>query len=114
MAPTARTLSTCRRSKPPPRVPGSPRPASARGLCGRSSRGRRPCRVPSFTRAGSAAVLRDRVGLLAVADVEVVVVAGEPRRPALPDEHRIIEVDELDVARRGRPDDVDQLPGRGP
>src|SRR3954468_18204947 len=82
-------------------------------ICGTSSRGKRPCRVTSFTRAGSAAVLRDRVGLLAVADVEVVVVACEPRRPALPDEHRVVEVDELDVTGSGRADGGDQLPRGG-
>src|SRR4051812_40576787 len=81
--------------------------------CGTSSPGKRPGRVTSFTSARSAAVLRDRVGLLAVADVEVVVVASESRRPALADEHGIVEVDELHVTGRGRADGVDQLPGRG-
>src|SRR4051795_1943550 len=65
-------------------------------------------------RSRSAAVLGDRVGRLAVADVEVVVVAREPGRPPLADQHRIVEVDELDVSGRRRPDQVDQVPGRCP
>ena len=46
---------------------------------------------------------------LAEADVQVVVVAGELDRQALADEHRIVEVDELHVARRRGPDRLDQL-----
>ena len=47
---------------------------------------------------------------LAVADVQVVVVTGEPCRQALADEHRIVEVDELHVARRRGPDRLDDRP----
>ena len=36
------------------------------------------------------------------------------RREALADEHRVVEVDELHVARRGGPDRLDQRPGRAP
>src|SRR4051812_44484583 len=75
-------------------------------------RGKRSRRRP--WRSRSAAVLGDRVGRLAVADVEVVVVAREPGRPPLADQHRIVEVDELDVSGRRRPDQVDQVPGRCP
>ena len=38
----------------------------------------------------------------------------EPRREALADEDRVVEVDELDVARRGRADRLDQRPRGGP
>src|SRR6187397_1584028 len=74
-------------------------------------RGHAPER-PRCLRA-SAAVGGDRVRLLAVADVQVVVVAGEPARQALADQHRVVEVDELDVARRCCPDRFDQRARRG-
>src|SRR4051794_6085129 len=93
----------------------APRPA--RPCCSvRSSRERGfPAVTPPAPPARpSAAVLRDRVERPAVADVEMVVVAGEPRRQALADQHRIVEVDELDVAGRGGADEVDERARRGP
>src|ERR671930_604621 len=49
---------------------------------------------------------------LAVPDMEVVVVAGETGRQPLADEHRIVEVDELDVAWSGGADRLRECPGR--
>ena len=59
----------------------------------------------------SAVVPGDRVGRFAVADVDVVVVAGIPLRQALGDQHRVIEVDHLDVTGRRGADGLDERPG---
>ena len=47
---------------------------------------------------------RERVDALAEAHMDMVVVAGVPARQALADEHRVVEVDDLDVPGRGGPD----------
>src|SRR5689334_4872282 len=62
----------------------------------------------------SAVVHREAGSRLAEPDVEVVVVTGEPRRAAFDDQDRVVEVDQLDVARGGRPDLGDQRAGRRP
>src|SRR4051812_14737432 len=66
-------------------------------------------------RVGRSAVVRgDGMPGFAEPHVDVVVVAAEPGREALADEDRIVEVDDLDVTRRIRPESLDHRPRRGP
>src|SRR4029079_3583861 len=57
----------------------------------------------------SAVVRRQRVTDLAEPDVDVVVVAAERGRQAVPDEDRVVEEDDLDVARGVGPEAEDHL-----
>src|SRR5690349_23290094 len=74
-----------------------------------------PVREPLFgplfgTR--SAVVRRERIDALAEADVDMVVMAGVPAGQPFADQHRVVEVDDLDVTRRGGPDGADERAGR--
>src|SRR4051812_39922550 len=57
--------------------------------------------------SGSAAIPRHRIARFAIADMQVVVVAAEPRRETLTDQDRVVEVDELHVAGCSCPDGAD-------
>src|SRR3954466_14572967 len=64
--------------------------------------------------AESTVVCRERVARLTEPDVDVIVVAGEPRRQALADQNRVVEVDGLDVAHGDRSEALDHLAGGRP